>query len=589
MKVPASSALRRLLAPCALAASLAGCADNTDPAAPSSPVDGGVTASACDDPDPGPAVPLPRLSGVQYVNTVHDLLFAVLPAADAQSVYGVLAASLGSLPQDRRVGPSGATHGGYQRLDQDVQDARVSQTYDLAVAIGQQLTATPERITALAGSCATDNDPGNDVACLRSFVQHFGARALRRPLGDDDVAFYSGAVAGVAAADLADLVAIFLTSPQFLYHVEHGDTLLRSALYTLSPYEVAARLSFHLWDTSPDDELIAAAQSGALSTAEGYARQVARLASNAHAVPVQNTFFREYLWLDEVANIDTHVGDTDYRAFAGAQLPTTTLTDEMTAEVSDAAVWVVQHGGTLDDVVSDRRTYARTPLVAAIYNTPIWDGTSEPPLARDPERAGLITRAAFLTNPALTTRPIMKGVFLREGLLCDTIPPPPGNASMTPFPNLGIATTRQVVSTLTEGDGTVCAGCHKQLINPLGFATEGFDSLGRVRTMQTFYNPFSGAVTGQLPIDTSSVPQVLSGDKAPSSGPADLTGLLLKSGKVHSCFARQILRYALSRPEDTTADQCLLDHVGTALSAHQPLAQVLQLTALRPEFRRRNF
>ena len=89
----------------------------------------------------------------------------------------------------------------------------------------------------------------------------------------------------------------------------------------------------------------------------------------------------------------------------------------------------------------------------------------------------------------------MKGVFLRTNILCDTIPPPPPGANAKPPELMPGMTTRESVEAITEMPGTVCAGCHTLAINPLGFATEGFDALGRFRTAQRLFDA-AGVETG---------------------------------------------------------------------------------------------
>src|SRR5690606_25433852 len=113
------------------------------------------------------------------------------------------------------------------------------------------------------------------------------------------------------------------------------------------------------------------------------------------------------------------------------------------------------------------------------------------------------------------TRPIMKGVFIRTTLLCDEVPPPPQDGMAVSINLSPTLSTRQVVEEITEKEPR-CAGCHKSMINPLGFASENFDALGRMRTAQTLFDP-TGKVVGQAPINTKSVPKI-GPDASESSG-----------------------------------------------------------------------
>ncbi len=136
----------------------------------------------------------------------------------------------------------------------------------MANSVGAALTSTPARLSRVAGACATDADASNDVACLDAFISSFGERALHRAITDEDLAFYKK-VAGAApfdAADWADVIGLLLAAPEFLYFVESGREAVPGAkdLYTMSAYELASRLSYHFWQTMPDEELLTHARSG---------------------------------------------------------------------------------------------------------------------------------------------------------------------------------------------------------------------------------------------------------------------------------------------------------------------------------------
>jgi hypothetical protein len=198
----------------------------------------------------------------------------------------------------------------------------------------------------------------------------------------------------------------------------------------------------------------------------------------------------------------------------------------------------------------------------------------------------LITRAALLATGSANTRPIMKGVLIRERLLCDELGPPPAN-SFGKLPDLsGEKTTRQLVEEVTQQPGSACAACHTTQINPLGFATENFDALGRKRKTQDLYDA-NGKLLTSKPIDTSSVPRVWMNDTTPSTGAADLTSMLVDSGKVEACFAREFVRYAMARAEDTSSDGCELEALRSKLDSGQSMLDALRAFALLPQFRQK--
>jgi hypothetical protein len=239
-------------------------------------------------------------------------------------------------------------------------------------------------------------------------------------------------------------------------------------------------------------------------------------------------------------------------------------------------------------LLSSDLSFARDARLAKLYGASAWSGTGAPPMLPAGQRPGLLTRALFLSTGTANTRPIMKGVFVRTNILCDTIPPPPPGANAKP-PELGPnMTTRESVEALTEMPGTICASCHGPAINPLGFATEGFDSLGRFRTAQRLFDA-SGTETGTKAVNTMTVPQVNYGDTASISTPAELMSLMLTSGKVEACLARNFFRYTYGRWEDTTTDGCALEDARKALANGGNVADLAAAAVKTAQFKRRTF
>lgn len=553
----------------------------------------GLEELVCDESLTPESLPLRRLSRRQFHNTVRDLVRATFPE-DADPILDEIESSLQRYPEDDRKRPAGSKHGGFRRLDQAVHQSHIDAAYEIGVRLGQAATATPARLEQLLGPCATDADAGNDEACVVGFIEAFGRRALRRPLTEEDTQFFidvfvGDGITGLEPAAIADVVAVMLASPRMLYMVETGTATVegREGADWLDDYELASRLSYHLWQTMPDEELLRAAADGELATEDGWRAQVERMFDDPRTRVSLHEFFREWLWLDELPAMDARVGTPLYDAFRGDLLPTEDTTEHMVQEVVDMALfYTLEVEGTFDDVLLSDRSFARTDDVASIYGIDPWDGEGEPPSVGDPERVGLLTRAAFLATGSANTRPVMKGVFIRQGLLCDPIPPPPDNAAATPPDLSPDQTTREVVEALTEADGSACAGCHSTLINPLGFATEGFDALGRARSEQVLFDG-EGREVGRRPIDTASVPLVVPGEPDASSGPADLARLLAQSGRPHVCLARNWVRYSLGRMEDDDTDGCMIEDIATRLVEGEPLGVALREIALRPEFRQR--
>lgn len=532
-------------------------------------------------------LPLRRLSRVQYLNTVADLVAeSGLSADDRAAVLAALQSDLAAVPADRLVGVPGETRGGFYRLDQTIQQAQVDAAYQIATHLGAELTSTPGRIAAVVGACATDASTANDAPCFTAFADRLGRLALRRPVTADERALLQ-VVAGATPVDpaaLADAIALLASMPQFLYHVEEGDPLAAGPT-PLDAWALANRLSYHFWQTSPDAALRQAADSGTLLTGDGYRVQVARLLADPRAESGVRTFFAEWFRLHELAPLDSYAGTPLFDAFAGFH-PSADLHVQMRDEIGDLAVSLLRRGGSVADVLTNREQFARTTELAGLYGAAPWDGVSAPALLPEPARAGLLTRGALVANPSGNTRPVMKGLKVRNAIACASIPPPP--AGFTP-PVINLSptmTTREVLEAMTEGANGACAGCHSTYLNPLGYLTENFDALGRHRTRQTLFNA-DASVAGYKDVDTSGVPN-LAGVTTPVADAVAVTQLLHTSGLFESCFARQYFRFVFERIEDDASDGCVLRALQDVAAAGTPLSDVLAGVAFRPEFARRD-
>lgn len=542
---------------------------------------------SCDAQQTPGELPLRRLSRRQYVNVVNELIArSGLAAADVTAVQQAVRDDLAPFPEDRVVGVPGERHGGFSRVDQALQQGHVDASYNAALALGAELTSSVTRRRAVVGACATDTSTTNDAQCLRDFVSRFGRLVHRRPLTPEDVTFYA-AVAGptpVDAAALTDVIALLLTSPHLLYHVEEGDPMGPGPT-ALDAWALASRLSFHFWQTLPDDALLAAAESGALLTDAGYRAQVERLFADPRTDGSIDEFFAQWWRLDELPPLNTRIGTPVFDAFADRDIPTATLHDEMNAEVVEHARDVTRRLAPVGELLTSRRFFARTGALARLYGQAAWDGQGAPPEFVQAERHGLLTRAAFLATGSANTRPVMKGYRVRNALLCMQLPPPPPGAGATPLPLTPDLTTREVVEGITEQAGTACQGCHRGLLNPLGFVTENFDAMGRVRTAQRLFAD-DGAVLGQKPVKTDGAPNVAgSTDVIDDAG--ELQALML-AGEFQTCFARQYFRYTFQRMEDDAKDGCVLASLQADALAGRPVADVLKAAALAPEFKRRD-
>jgi hypothetical protein len=541
-------------------------------------------------PDARTAKTLQRLSRIEYQNTLGDLLNESTSAATAADVLKAIQPSIDAYPADA-VSKSAR----FATMDQGFSQEHADALMTIGTAVGAALTSSSARIGELVGTCAADKSATATTmnGCVDEFIARFGKRVLRHDLNQDERSFYREVYAAsgnaVDAQGIADVVAVMLNAPDFVYRVEYGKDAVagKDSRFQLNDYEIATRLAYQFWQTTPDAELLAAADRGELSTDAGFTEALDRVLADDRAGEGLGEFTREWLHLDELRPLESLVGTPVFDAFAGADKPSVTLKEEMIQDLTDSmAFHALKEEGTLAEWLESPYSFAKSDALAAIYNTPKWDGQSQPPRFPEGERAGLVTRAALLATGSANTRPIMKGVLIRENLLCDKLGAPPANA-FGKLPDLsGEKTTRELVEAVTQEPGSSCAGCHTKQINPLGFATEGFDSLGRKRDKQDLYDD-NGKVVASKAIKTDSVPAIWIEDTTPASGPKDLTSMLVDSGKVDACFARQWVRYAAARSENEDSDGCELETVRSTLDSGQSLKEALKRFALLPQFRQR--
>jgi len=248
--------------------------------------------------------------------------------------------------------------------------------------------------------------------------------------------------------------------------------------------------------------------------------------------------------------------------------------------------YTVDAPGSFDELFTSDRSFAENDDVAQVYGVSTWTGGEPPTLP--PEREGIITRALLLSSGSAQTHPIMKGVFIRKAILCDTLGPPPGDAMAIANDVKPAGTTARDKAVAISEARDDCAGCHKTMINPLGFVTENFDAIGRLRTTETLYDKTTGDPLGSAPVDTSSVPLVTSDDERTASSAKELDQYMLESEKPQACFARRYFRFTFGREEDA-GDGCLLADTHQALLDGDDLGSVLTSMAKSPQFTRKTY
>jgi hypothetical protein len=414
-----------------------------------------------------------------------------------------------------------------------------------------------EQVTSDEAALGRLGAPGDSVGLIRSL----GHAAYRRPLSSEEEARYVALFAkgpalygsGQAFADGARLVIeAVLQSPGFLYRIELAEKGAR-----LAAGELLTKLAFLLTDAPPSADLLGQAEAGGLSNEAQVAQVAAQLLDDAAARGVLERFHTQLFGLDRYASILKDV----------SQFPD--YSEELNLALRQADVRffdrIFESGQGVRDILTSRLAFVNA--ATAPYYGLSASGSELSEVMLDESRPGFLTRLGFLAYNA-TLRdpdPIHRGVDINNRVLCGKLEPPVGEIPPLPAFMPG-QTNRERVAAHTEKG--VCAGCHGTIINPLGFAFEGFDAMGRARSTDN-----------GKPVDASGQYAFGSGTK-PFQGAAELAALLSESERAHGCYQANLAEFALARDlaggDGALVTELLAKSLSSRLSLHDSLLALVQ-------------
>ena len=396
---------------------------------------------------------------------------------------------------------------------------------------------------------------GDDAA---GFVRTVGRRAFRRPLTDAEEAAYGAIFArgeelyGAGFAHGAALVIrALLQSPHFLYRPELG-----AEGKALNGYELAAKLSFWLLDTTPSDALLDAAAAGVLDSDDGLEAVTRDMLAAPEAVAVMRDFHRQLLVFDDYASLDK----SDVPDFGS-------LRPELEAASTAFVDQIFQTDLGLRELLTSNQAYVGPGLAPFYGLTASASGLELRDLGA--ARSGYFMQVPFLMRWADGARsnPIERGFRLAR-MLCGQLPAPIVSSPPIPPPQAG-QTTRDQVTALTAG----CGGACHALIDPLGFSLESFDGLGQERTADN-----------GIPVDTASSYAFAEGVQQFADG-NELMRIMADSAAAHTCYSKNVTGYALGR-DMAESDRPLLEGLGQVSLSHS-LRELAVALVRDPAFRSR--
>ena len=382
--------------------------------------------------------------------------------------------------------------------------------------------------------CSPSSRPGTDAdACAKTILTTLARRAYRRSVTNADVeplmAFYrEGRAQGGFDGGIEQALRRLLVSPEFLMRVERDPAnAVPDSVYAISDVELASRLSFFLWSSIPDDELLDLATKRQLSNPTVLARQVRRMMADPRSQAFVNNFAGQWLFLrnlDAVVPVQSIFPDFDDSLRQSFRRETELFFDSIVREDRSAF-----------DLLRADYTFVNERL-ATHYGIPNIKGNHfrRVTFGPDSKRRGLLGQGSILTVTSYPDRtsPVIRGKWILENLL-GTPPPPP----IPNVPPLRATDTSGVVLPMRQRmerhrSNPVCASCHA-MMDPLGLSLENFDAIGRYRTLGESSAPIDA--TGSSP------------DGKRFEGPDGLRSLLMQSDRFVSTLTEKMMTYALGR------------------------------------------
>ena len=494
--------------------------------------------------------PLRRLTNAEYVNTVSDLL------GDVSSLKLNFAVEA-TTEENPFLNNAGA---------QETPPELASEYLTAAEAIAADTVAN-----RLSGVLTCDPTTVGEQQCAQTFITSFGTKAFRRPVSADQSQALMSIwqvgrdTGGNFNLGIQAVITAVLQMPEFLYRFEMSPAVAGKTLVPLDGWDMATRLSYLLWNSVPDDTLFAAAQAGTLQKPADIAAQVTRMLTQPRAQVIVMRFHDQWL---QVAAINTLQKDPmKYPNFTSDVA--TAMQQEIRSVVNDV---VFQGDGKVSDLFTAPYTYLNNVLgkfygVSGLTST--FTRADQATRGARPA-AGILTAGGILATYADedNTSPTKRGKFIREAMLCQTLPPPPPNANPVPPVAQPNQTRREAM--INHATDATCASCH-QLMDQIGFGLEGFDASGTWRTTDN----------GQ-PVDDSGM--IIGTDVAGSfKGPVELGAKLAASDDVATCAATQWFRFSFGRdPGTSDGDTCAVTQLHDTLKQGGVLALVKSVPQTAP-------
>ena len=391
----------------------------------------------------------------------------------------------------------------------------------LARDLSAATLADPARKAMVLGCTPTGPQ---DADCMRAFITSFGRRAFRRPLTTAEVDTYA-ALAKLYSEQTSKfdegvdvVLRAMLQAPEFVYRVELGLPTDKPDTFRLNDFEVATRLAYFLWGTTPDDPLLDLAEAGGLATPEDVRAHAEKMLADPRA---RDRFDRFHaMWLGYFAL--PHAADLT----TAMRVETRMLIEQVVFD--EKTSWY--------DLFTATGSYIND-LLATTYGLPLPGSTDHVWVDYGASgRQGLLSQGSFLSVAGKfgDTSPTQRGKLIRTRLMCQVVPPPPPNVNVDDPPSDPNSNCK-VDRYAAHRNDPACSGCHA-LMDPVGFGLENYDQRGAFRLTDT--NEPTCIIDGAGAVDGNMF-----------NGPAELADMLIAADTLDACAVTQVYRLAMGHRE----------------------------------------
>jgi hypothetical protein len=484
-------------------------------------------ASACTSTYAPGHIAIHRLTNDEYNNTVRDLLYTTATPATAFD-------------------PSPAGQSGFEN-DSDaliISDDLVSAYYTAAEALAQGVIATKGMA---GGAYAQIVTCAPSTTCAQTTITNLATRAYRRPLTATEVMTLMGVYSNDTDFDtgIQDAIIAILMNPKFIFvYTTSAQSQVAGATFAIDDYALAARMSYAIWQTMPDDQLSQLAAAGQLSDPATLQAQVVRMLKDPRVSSMLKSLRNDWAGLLTLADPNgTLVGlQDDVRA---------AMVGEVDAYLQD----LVTNDKSFLNVLTGNYAFVNQTM-ATYYGIPFTgaDPTAYVQVSLPEDRAGLVTTPGILTATAgdvAYTHPVHRGHWLTQKITCTPPSPPPQNTNETfTNPSTSGLSPRQALAEHTQNPA--CAGCH-QTMDAFGLGLENYDPFGKWRTT---YPGVPGTIDA-----SGTIPEP---DGRAFTNALDMYADLAQDDGTKACLAQQVMAYVLTRALTSTDDLCVVKAIGVA-------------------------